>query len=205
MKPSIILYKTLPDDLLHRLEAHFTVTQVPNLHPETVAQHAQAFASAQGLLGASETVNRALLEKMPALRAASTISVGYDNVEVDALTARKIVLMHTPAVLTETVADTVMALMLATARRVVDVAERLRRVNGQKALARRGLASMSITKRSVSLGWGVSGWRWRSERTLGLPCRFSITPVGGIRRRKTGLTPATAIWIRCCRRLILSA
>ncbi|VEA14767.1 2-hydroxyacid dehydrogenase [Salmonella enterica subsp. enterica] len=37
MKPSIILYKTLPDDLLHRLEAHFTVTQVPNLHPETVA------------------------------------------------------------------------------------------------------------------------------------------------------------------------
>ncbi|ELL69142.1 bifunctional glyoxylate/hydroxypyruvate reductase B, partial [Salmonella enterica subsp. enterica serovar Enteritidis str. SE30663] len=74
MKPSIILYKTLPDDLLHRLEAHFTVTQVPNLHPETVARHAQAFASAQGLLGASETVNRALLEKMPALRAASTIS-----------------------------------------------------------------------------------------------------------------------------------
>lgn len=69
MKPSIILYKTLPDDLLHRLEAHFTVTQVPNLHPETVARHAQAFASAQGLLGASETVNRALLEKMPALRA----------------------------------------------------------------------------------------------------------------------------------------
>lgn len=126
MKPSIILYKTLPDDLLHRLEAHFTVTQVPNLHPETVAQHEQAFASAQGLLGASETVNRALLEKMPALRAASTISVGYDNVEVDALTARKIVLMHTPAVLTETVADTVMALMLATARRVVDVAERVK-------------------------------------------------------------------------------
>ncbi|PBO36742.1 NAD(P)-dependent oxidoreductase [Salmonella enterica] len=126
MKPSIILYKTLPDDLLHRLEAHFTVTQVPNLHPETVARHAQAFASAQGLLGASETVNRALLEKMPALRAASTISVGYDNVEVDALTARKIVLMHTPAVLTETVADTVMALMLATARRVVDVAERVK-------------------------------------------------------------------------------
>lgn len=113
MKPSIILYKTLPDDLLHRLERHFTVTQVPNLHPETVARHAQAFASARGLLGASETVNRALLEKMPALRAASTISVGYDNVDVDALTARKIVLMHTPAVLTETVADTMMALMLA--------------------------------------------------------------------------------------------
>ncbi len=53
---------------------------------------------------------------------ASTISVGYDNFDVDALTARKILLMHTPTVLTETVADTLMALMLSTARRVVEVA-----------------------------------------------------------------------------------
>ena len=43
MKPSIILYKALPDDLLHRLEEHFTVTRVPNLRPETVAQHAEGF------------------------------------------------------------------------------------------------------------------------------------------------------------------
>lgn len=28
MKPSVILYKTLPDDLQQRLEQHFTVTQV---------------------------------------------------------------------------------------------------------------------------------------------------------------------------------
>ena len=45
----------------------------------------------------------------------------YDNFDVDALTARKILLMHTPTVLTETVADTLMALVLSTARRVVEV------------------------------------------------------------------------------------
>jgi gluconate 2-dehydrogenase len=43
---------------------------------------------------------------MPKLRATSTISVGYDNFDVDALNARKVLLMHTPTVLTETVADT---------------------------------------------------------------------------------------------------
>ena len=126
MKPSIILYNALPDDLLHRLEEHFTVTQVPNLRPETVEQLAQAFASAEGLLGSSETVNSALLEKMPKLRAASTVSVGYDNFDVAALNARSVLLMHTPTVLTETVADTVMALVLSTARRVVEVAERVK-------------------------------------------------------------------------------
>ncbi len=126
MKPSIILYKAMPDDLQKRLEDHFTVTRVPNLHPETVQQHAEAFASAEGLLGSSEKVDAALLEKMPKLRATSTISVGYDNFDVDALNARKILLMHTPTVLTETVADTMMALVLSTARRVVEVAERVK-------------------------------------------------------------------------------
>ena len=43
MKPSVILYKTLPDDLQQRLEQHFTVTQVKNLRPETVTgENAQA-------------------------------------------------------------------------------------------------------------------------------------------------------------------
>lgn len=126
MKPSIILYKAMPDDLQKRLEDHFTVTRVPNLHPETVQQHAEAFASAEGLLGSSEKVDAALLEKMPKLRATSTISVGYDNFDVDTLNDRKILLMHTPTVLTETVADTMMALVLSTARRVVEVAERVK-------------------------------------------------------------------------------
>ncbi len=126
MKPSVILYKALPDALQQRLENHFTVTRVNNLSPETVQQHADAFASAVGLLGSSEKVDAALLEKMPKLRATSTISVGYDNFDVDALNARNVLLMHTPTVLTETVADTLMALVLSSARRVVEVAERVK-------------------------------------------------------------------------------
>ena len=126
MKPSIILYKALPDDLHKRLEDHFTVTQVDNLDPETVQKNAEAFANAEGLLGSSEKVDAALLEKMPKLRATSTVSVGYDQFDVDALNERGIFLMHTPTVLTETVADTMMALVLSTARRVVEVAERVK-------------------------------------------------------------------------------
>lgn len=134
MKPSIILYKALPDDLKRRLEEHFTVTQVANLRPETVEQHADAFASAEGLLGSSEKVDASLLAKMPKLRAASTISVGYDTFDVDALNAKNILLMHTPTVLTETVADTIMALVLSSARRVVEVAERVKKGEWTKGI-----------------------------------------------------------------------
>lgn len=134
MKPSVVLYKALPDDLLQRLQNHFTVIQVSDLHPDTVRAHAQAFATAEGLLGSSETVGTELLEKMPALRATSTISVGYDNFDVDALNARKVLLMHTPTALTETVADTLMALILSSARRVVEVAERVKKGEWTKGI-----------------------------------------------------------------------
>lgn len=126
MKPSIILYKPLPDALIKRLEAHFTVRQVDDISHTTVAASQQAFAEAEGLLGAGGKVDSALLAQMPRLRAASTISVGYDNFDVEALNARSIILMHTPTVLTETVADTCMALMLASSRRIVEVAERVK-------------------------------------------------------------------------------
>ncbi|MEL4015324.1 glyoxylate/hydroxypyruvate reductase GhrB [Dryocola clanedunensis] len=126
MKPPVILYKKLPDDLLARLESHFSVTRVSDLSPETVEQNADAFANAVGILGSSEKVDKAFLEHTPKLRASSTISVGYDNFDVDALTSRGIVLMHTPTVLTETVADTMMTLVLSTARRAVEVAERVK-------------------------------------------------------------------------------
>lgn len=126
MKPSVILYKKLPDDLLTRLENHFNVTRVNDLSPQTVKLHADAFAKAEGILGSSEKVDKAFLASVPKLRAASTVSVGYDNFDVDALTERQIALMHTPTVLTETVADTMMTLVLATARRATEVAERVK-------------------------------------------------------------------------------
>ena len=65
MKPSVILYKALPDDLLQRLQEHFTVHQVANLSPQTVEQNAAIFAEAEGLLVQTRNVDAALLEKMP--------------------------------------------------------------------------------------------------------------------------------------------
>lgn len=126
MKPSVILYKALPDNLLSRLESHFTVTQLDDISPETVKENVALFANAEGILGSGGKVDAAFLANTPKLRAASTVSVGYDNFNVDALNERGVVLMHTPTVLTETVADTAMALILSSARRVVEVAERVK-------------------------------------------------------------------------------
>ena len=139
MKPSVILYKALPDDLLQRLQEHFTVHQVANLSPQTVEQNAAIFAEAEGLLGSNENVNAALLEKMPKLRATSTISVGYDNFDVDALRPKNSADAHANRINRNRrrYAD---GAGVVTARRVVEVTERVKAGEWTASIGRTGTA-----------------------------------------------------------------
>ncbi|HAI21744.1 MAG TPA: D-glycerate dehydrogenase [Clostridiales bacterium UBA8153] len=57
---------------------------------------------------------------LPGLEAVSTVSVGYDHIDLTAAVEHGIVVTHTPDVLTETTADFAWALLMAVARRVVE-------------------------------------------------------------------------------------
>jgi glyoxylate/hydroxypyruvate/2-ketogluconate reductase len=116
----IVAWKSLPEDVLGFLQQHVQVVQVdPSQHDAFVA----ALRDADGGIGASVKITPAMLEGASRLKALSTISVGYDQFDVDDLTRRGIVLAHTPDVLTESTADTVFSLILASARRVVELAD----------------------------------------------------------------------------------
>ncbi|MDZ7705945.1 MAG: D-glycerate dehydrogenase [Trueperaceae bacterium] len=56
----------------------------------------------------------------PQLRVVANYAVGYDNIDVDACTARNVAVTNTPDVLTEATADHAFALLLAVARRVLE-------------------------------------------------------------------------------------
>lgn len=56
----------------------------------------------------------------PQLRCVANVAVGYDNVDVAAATERGILVTNTPGVLDDATADLTLALLLATARRVVE-------------------------------------------------------------------------------------
>ena len=116
----IVVYKSLPEDVLAYLQQHAQVVEVDaTQHDAFVA----ALREADGAIGASVKITSAMLEGASRLKALSTISVGFDQFDVADLTRRGIVLAHTPDVLTESTADTVFALILASARRVVELAD----------------------------------------------------------------------------------
>jgi lactate dehydrogenase-like 2-hydroxyacid dehydrogenase len=61
------------------------------------------------------------------LKVVSTLSVGYDHIDVDACKRRNVAVGNTPGVLTDTTADLAIALLLATARRIPESIDAIRR------------------------------------------------------------------------------
>ncbi|MGF7133465.1 gluconate 2-dehydrogenase [Paraburkholderia sp. EB58] len=147
----IVAYKPLPDDVLAYLREHAEVVQVDAGQRDAFAA---ALKDADGAIGASVKITPAILEGAKKLKALSTISVGFDNFDVPDLTQRGIVLTHTPDVLTESTADTVFSLILATARRVVELADWVKagKWQGSVGPAQFGLEVQGKTLGIVGLG-----------------------------------------------------
>jgi glyoxylate reductase len=68
----------------------------------------------------TEKVDEELLSTTTKLRIASTVSVGYDNIDVAACTKHKVVATNTPGVLDDTTADFAWTLLMAIARRLLE-------------------------------------------------------------------------------------
>jgi gluconate 2-dehydrogenase len=123
-RKKVLVFRALPADQLARLQqAHDVTVADPRTQREAFDA---ALATAQGLIGSSFPIDAGVLDAAPQLEVISSVSVGVDNYALAELNARRIMLCHTPGVLTETVADTVFALLMATQRRIVELATLVR-------------------------------------------------------------------------------
>ena len=118
-KPAITVARAMFPEVLERLARHFDVlsNQADELwSPQRLVEKMQGRA---GLFSTgSERVDAPLLSACPDLRICATMAVGYNNFDIDAMTAAGVLATNAPGVLTETTADFGFALLMATARRV---------------------------------------------------------------------------------------
>ena len=149
-RKKVLVFRELPPEQLARLQVQHDVTLANPRVSEQLPAFRAALAPAEGMIGSSYRVDAALLAAAPLLKVISSVSVGVDNYDLRALTARGVVLCHTPGVLTETTADTVFSLIMATSRRLVELAN----------LVREGRWTRNIGE--DLFGWDVHG------KTLGI-------------------------------------
>jgi len=126
-KPRILVARAVFPAVIERLAQHF---DVESNQADVVWSKAELTERLRDKDGAfttgSDRIDAEVLAACPQLKICANMAVGYNNFDLDAMTARGVLGTNTPDVLTETTADFGFALLMATARRITESEHYLR-------------------------------------------------------------------------------
>lgn len=126
MKPKVLITRAIFPEILERLQAYAELETNQDDIVFSADEIAHRLADKDGVLVISSRVDAAALAQAKRLRVVSNMAVGYNNLDIDALTQANILATNTPDVLNETTADFGWALMMAAARRITEAEHWLR-------------------------------------------------------------------------------
>lgn len=126
-KPRILVARAIFPEIIAKLAVYFEVESNPADEMWTKAQLAAKLADKVGVFTTgSERIDTEVLAAAPHLKICANMAVGYNNFDLDAMTAAGVLGTNAPDVLSETTADFGFALLMATARRVTESEHYLR-------------------------------------------------------------------------------
>ncbi len=117
----ILVTRELFDETIDFLKGHF---EVESNQTDRLFARDELIARLQGRDGvqtySSDKIDGELLDQCPGIRAVCNTAVGYNNIDVEACTRRGVMVTNTPGVLTDSVADYAIGLVIATCRRMTE-------------------------------------------------------------------------------------
>ncbi len=157
-KPRVWISRPTFSDIVARLEEYFEVAGEPTEIRFPSAKLREKLLNCDAaIVGLKERIGAAEILGASRLRIVANLGVGYDNLDLDALTAAGIAASNTADVLNESVADYAWALLLGAARRV-GAAERWLRAGQWKATEFTQWLGMDVRGRTLGiLGMGRIG------------------------------------------------
>ena len=126
-KPKILVARAVFPQIIELLDQHFEVEANQADETWSKAQLVERLRDKDGAFTTgSDRIDAEVLAACPKLKICANMAVGYNNFDIDAMSAAGVLATNAPDVLTETTADFGFALMMATARRVTESEHYLR-------------------------------------------------------------------------------
>ncbi len=117
----ILVTANLPEECLKPLENDYKVTLNRAYQPMPRFELLSKIFDKVGLLCmVSDRIDEEVLDRARNLKMIANCGVGYDNIDIQAATARGILVSNTPDVVTNSTADLTFSLLMACARRIVE-------------------------------------------------------------------------------------
>ena len=119
-RPRVLLMHPFLDPGPSILAEAAEVIEYPAGGPLDEAHIRQAADGCVGIVSQLMDPIRDTVLSLPGLKCVSNVAVGFDNIDVPAATAHKVMVTNTPGVLDDATSDFAFALLMSTARRVVE-------------------------------------------------------------------------------------
>src|SRR6476659_8164311 len=120
-KATLYVSRILPDQVMAVIRERFRLVQEPlEVPPALSALQSGLSQSAAAIVTLTDRIDAGVLAASPRLKIVANYAVGYNNIDIDAARQQGVVVTNTPDVLTDATADLTWALILATARRVIE-------------------------------------------------------------------------------------
>ncbi len=123
-KPKVFVSRKIPEAGLRLLEGEIDYKVWPKEEPPSQEELIENTRDCHGLVSLlTDKLDDEVFSHCPKLKIIAQYAVGYNNIDVQAATKRKIAVSNTPGVLTDTTADTAFALLMSVARRIPECDE----------------------------------------------------------------------------------
>ncbi|MCT8139175.1 D-glycerate dehydrogenase [Anaerobacillus sp. CMMVII] len=155
------------------LEEHVNLKVWDKTVPITREQLFKELEDVEGFITSGVKVNEELLRQAPKLRVVSTISVGYNHFDLEAMNTYGVIGTHTPYVLDDTVADLVISLMLSAARRIPELDAMTKRGDWKKGNAEQSFGVDVHHQKLGIIGMGRIGEKIAQRALFGFDMEVS--------------------------------
>ncbi|MEO6553323.1 MAG: D-glycerate dehydrogenase [Nitrospiraceae bacterium] len=120
-RPTLYLSRLLPDPVMAIMRERFQLVQEPlDALPNSLALREGLCQADAAIVTLDDRIDAETIHSATRLKVLANYAVGYNNIDIAAARARGLIVTNTPDVLTDAAADLTWALLLATARRVVE-------------------------------------------------------------------------------------
>jgi glyoxylate reductase len=188
-KPLLYVSRVLPAPVMEVIRERFTLYHEPlEIPPSPSTLQSGLSQAVAAIVTLTDAIDDDVLASAHSLRVVANYAVGYNNIDVQAATRRRIVITNTPDVLTDATADLTWALILATARRVVE-GDRLVRSGQWTGWTPTQLLGASVAGRSL----GIVGMGRIGQAVAHRAAGFHMT-VAYCSRRRVESPPGLSAW-----------
>ncbi|MCX5805522.1 MAG: D-glycerate dehydrogenase [Proteobacteria bacterium] len=145
MKPKVYITRKIPEQGIKLIAEFCDIFIQPGGEPPDEKEIIRNVGNKDAILCLlSDRINKNIINAAPVLKVISTMSAGFEHIDVSEATNQGIYIGYTPGVLTDATADLAFTLLLSVSRRIVEADRFVREINWKIAWSPELLLGQSV-------------------------------------------------------------